>query len=45
VASEAVDADDIIAELESTKIAERAGRAQDQEAEDAFEQLRAQGYM
>jgi sulfate adenylyltransferase subunit 2 len=45
VASEAADVDDIIAELESTKIAERAGRAQDQEAEDAFERLRAQGYM
>jgi sulfate adenylyltransferase subunit 2 len=45
VASSAADVDDVIAELESTKIAERAGRAQDQEAEDAFERLRAQGYM
>jgi sulfate adenylyltransferase subunit 2 len=36
---------EIIAELETTKIAERSTRAQDQEAEDAFERLRAQGYM
>ncbi len=45
VASEAADIDALIAELESTRIAERAGRAQDQEAEDAFERLRAGGYM
>jgi sulfate adenylyltransferase subunit 2 len=45
VASTATDIDAIIAELESTRIAERAGRAQDQEAEDAFERLRAGGYM
>ncbi|HWG79662.1 MAG TPA: sulfate adenylyltransferase subunit CysD [Stellaceae bacterium] len=45
VASKAADIDAIIAELESTRIAERAGRAQDQEAEDAFERLRAGGYM
>jgi sulfate adenylyltransferase subunit 2 len=45
VASEAADVDQIIAELESTRIAERAGRSQDKEAEDAFERLRAQGYM
>ena len=36
---------EIIAELSSTTTAERAGRAQDQEAEDAFERLRTQGYM
>jgi sulfate adenylyltransferase subunit 2 len=45
VASKATDIDAIIAELESTRIAERAGRAQDQESEDAFERLRAGGYM
>ncbi len=28
-----------------TKIAERAGRAMDHEAEDSFERLRAEGYM
>ena len=37
--------DEIIAELETTSISERAGRAQDSEAEDAFERLRADGYM
>lgn len=36
---------DIIAELESTKSPERAGRAMDRETEDAFERLRAAGYM
>lgn len=45
VASMAADVDAIIAELEQTRIAERAGRAQDQEAEDAFERLRVGGYM
>ncbi len=45
VASEATTVDDIIAELEATKTAERSGRAQDREAEDAFERLRATGYM
>lgn len=35
----------IIEELRSTKISERSTRAQDQEAEDAFERLRASGYM
>lgn len=37
--------DEIIAELEETKIAERSGRAMDHEAEDSFERLRADGYM
>lgn len=37
--------DAIIAELESTKIPERAGRAMDHEAEDSFERLRRAGYM
>jgi sulfate adenylyltransferase subunit 2 len=45
VASEAQSIDEIIAELAATRTAERAGRAQDQEAEDAFERLRASGYM
>jgi sulfate adenylyltransferase subunit 2 len=36
---------EIIAELETTKIAERSGRAMDHEAEDAFERLRGAGYM
>src|SRR5467141_3301124 len=36
---------EIIEELRSTKISERTTRAQDQEAEDAFERLRASGYM
>jgi sulfate adenylyltransferase subunit 2 len=36
---------DIIAELKATKVPERATRAQDQESEGAFEQLRATGYM
>ncbi len=45
VASEAATVDEIIAELESTRISERSGRAQDQESEDAFERLRTSGYM
>jgi len=45
VASTATTVDEIIAELETTKIAERSGRAQDKESEDAFERLRAGGYM
>ncbi|OFX08852.1 MAG: sulfate adenylyltransferase [Alphaproteobacteria bacterium RIFOXYD12_FULL_60_8] len=36
---------EIIRELETTKTSERAGRAQDQESEDAFERLRSEGYM
>ncbi len=36
---------EIIAELETTRTAERSGRAMDHEAEDAFERLRADGYM
>ncbi|MDJ0948024.1 MAG: sulfate adenylyltransferase subunit CysD [Alphaproteobacteria bacterium] len=36
---------EIIAELETTKTSERAGRAMDHEAEDAFERLRVDGYM
>lgn len=37
--------DEIIDELKTTKIAERSGRAMDHESEDAFERLRADGYM
>lgn len=36
---------EIIKELETTKVAERSGRAMDHEAEDVFERLRAEGYM
>jgi len=45
VKSDAASIDDIIAELEATRVPERAGRKQDQEAEDAFERLRAEGHM
>lgn len=45
VPSEAGSIDEIIEELEATKIPERAGRAMDHEAEDSFERLRAAGYM
>ncbi len=45
ISSTAANVDDIIAELEQTRVSERAGRAQDQEAEDAFERLRVDGYM
>ena len=45
IVSEASNVDEIIVELETTRQSERAGRAQDQEAEDAFERLRADGYM
>jgi len=43
--SEAETIEEIIAELETTRIAERSGRAMDHETEDAFERLRADGYM
>lgn len=45
IASEAATIADIIQELRATRIPERAGRAQDQEAEDGFERLRAEGHM
>jgi sulfate adenylyltransferase subunit 2 len=45
VPSTAATIDEIIEELEATKIPERAGRAMDHEAEDSFERLRAAGYM
>ena len=43
--SDASTIDEIIAELQVTKVSERSGRAMDHEAEDAFERLRAEGYM
>jgi sulfate adenylyltransferase subunit 2 len=45
IASSASDIDEILAELELTKVPERAGRALDHETEDAFERLRATGYL
>ena len=45
VASTASNIDEIIAELEQTKVPERAGRAMDHETEDAFERLRVAGYL
>lgn len=45
IRSRARTVDEIIDELRATRIAERSTRAQDQEAEDAFERLRAEGYM
>ena len=45
IASSAATVDEIILELETTRVSERSGRAQDKEAEDAFERLRAEGYM
>jgi sulfate adenylyltransferase subunit 2 len=45
VASSAATIDDIISELEATKVPERAGRKMDHEAEDAFERLRRHGYL
>ncbi len=45
VDSDASTLEEIIEELETTRVSERAGRAMDHEAEDAFERLRAEGYM
>jgi sulfate adenylyltransferase subunit 2 len=45
IASRAATVDEILAELEATRAPERAGRAMDHESEDAFERLRADGYM
>lgn len=45
VDSDASTIEEIIAELETTKVAERSGRAMDHEAEDVFERLRSDGYM
>jgi sulfate adenylyltransferase subunit 2 len=45
VASNAATVEDIIAELQTTSVPERAGRAMDHEAEDSFERLRVDGYL
>jgi sulfate adenylyltransferase subunit 2 len=45
IASTAASIPAIIAELEASRAPERAGRAMDHEREDAFERLRAAGYM
>jgi sulfate adenylyltransferase subunit 2 len=45
VDSNAASIGEIIRELETTRQEERAGRAMDNEREDAFERLRAAGYM
>ena len=45
VPSQATTVPEIIEELKGTKTSERSTRAQDQESEDAFERLRASGYM
>jgi sulfate adenylyltransferase subunit 2 len=45
VASTAATIDEIIAELDKTRIPERSGRAMDHESEDAFERLRQSGYL
>lgn len=45
VASSAATIEEIIEELKTTKVSERSGRAMDHEAEDAFERLRADGYL
>jgi len=45
VPSQATTVAEIIEELKATKVSERSTRAQDQESEDAFERLRASGYM
>ena len=45
VTSDAATLAEIISELETTRAEERAGRAMDHEREDAFERLRAAGYM
>ena len=45
VESTAKTIDEIIVELEKTKVSERSGRAMDHEAEDSFERLRRDGYM
>jgi sulfate adenylyltransferase subunit 2 len=45
IESDADTVDKIIQELETTKIAERAGRAQDKEQAFMMQKLRALGYM
>ncbi len=45
VTSDATNIDEIIEEIEATKVPERSGRAMDHESEDAFERLRTAGYL
>ena len=45
VASTASTIDEILIELDGTKVPERSGRAIDHETEDAFERLRVAGYL
>ncbi|MEQ1888684.1 MAG: sulfate adenylyltransferase subunit CysD [Alphaproteobacteria bacterium] len=45
VDSQAGTIEEIITELKTTNVSERAGRAMDHESEDAFERLRADGYL
>ena len=45
VKSNAKNIDEIINELQTTKVSERSGRAMDHEQEDVFEKLRSKGYM
>ena len=45
MASTASNIDEILIELDQTKVPERAGRALDHETEDAFELLRVAGYL
>jgi sulfate adenylyltransferase subunit 2 len=45
VTSDAATIDAIVAELETTTVSERSGRAMDHETEDAFERLRRDGYL
>ena len=45
VDSDAATIDDIIAELETTRVPERAGRAQDHHERNAMQKLRAKGFM
>ena len=45
VASTASTIEEILIELDGTKVPERAGRALDHETEDAFERLRVAGYL
>jgi sulfate adenylyltransferase subunit 2 len=43
--SSAADIDAIIAELETTRTSERAGRAQDHHERNAMQKLRAKGFL
>ena len=45
ISSNASTIDDIIAELETTRISERAGRAQDHHERNAMQKLRAKGFL